>query len=475
MDPNNAAPQQPVPLSQAMETDEGGGSKKKILSIVIGLLVLGALFAAIYIFVVPRFFNASSGKAELVYWGLWEDPKIMNEIIADFNKQYPDIKITYKKQDITSFDDYVVRLTTRIDQGKEDVPDIFRYHSSWPIQLRGYLLPLPSDVVSSLELDTQYYNVIKKDLQFNGAYYGVPLQVDTLALFINDDIYKGGDFASVPDNWNSLADAAVTLTVPDETGKIKTAGVALGTFDNISHASDILSMILVQNRANLYDIAGTTKKNAVDALGDKFYARFTLGDANGAGKTWDNGLENSKVAFTKGNLAMFFGYSWDIFEIQAKNPSLKFSVVPVPHINAERSETIASYWVEGVSSKSKHQKEAFIFLKYLGQKSTLQKLYKLESQIRSFGELYPRRDMKSLLSSNPLLKTFLDQADNATSTPFASDTYDGAMNASLNLYMGNAVNEILGGTSPETAIDTLGAGEAKVLSNYALPATTTKK
>lgn len=474
MNPNNSA-QQPIPLSQTVAVEEGGGGfKKKLLSIIIGLFVLSAIIALVFVFVVPRFFQGGSGKAELVYWGLWEDPKVMNEIIADFNTKYPDIKVKYEKQDITNFDDYVVRLTTRINKGVGDVPDIFRYHSSWPIQLRGYLLPLPSDVVTSLELDTKYYNVIKKDLQFNGAYYGVPLQVDTLALFINDDIFKGGDFASVPDNWNALADSAVTLTVPDETGKIRTAGVALGTFDNISHASDILSMILVQNRANLYDLAGPTKKNAVDALGGKFYARFSMGDENGAGKTWDNGLENSKTAFTKGDLAMFFGYSWDIFEIQAKNPSLKFSVVPVPHINAERSETIASYWVEGVSSKSKHQKEAFTFLKYLGQKSTLEKLYKLESQTRPFGELYPRRDMKSLLSSNPLLKTFLDQADNAVSTPFSSDTYDGAMNAALNTYMGNAVNSILTGTSPESAVDTLGAGETKALSDYTLPAATKK-
>ncbi|MBP7832930.1 MAG: hypothetical protein KA035_04135, partial [Candidatus Levybacteria bacterium] len=122
--------------------------------------------------------------------------------------------------------------------------------------------------------------------------------------------------------------------------------------------------------------------------------------------------------------------------------------------------------VEGVSTKSKHQKEAFIFLNYLGKKETLEKLYKLESQQRLFGELYPRRDMKTLLVSNPLLKTFLDQADNAVSTPFSSDTYDGAMNAALNTYMGNAVNSILEGGSAESAIDTLGAGEAQVLKNY---------
>lgn len=477
MDPNTLSPQQPTLISTASEVEEGGSFKKKLLSIFIGLLVLGTITAVVFLFVVPRVFPSKPDKAELIYWGLWEDPKIMNEIIADFNREYPNIKIKYEKQDITNFDDYVIRLTTRINQGKEKSPDIFRFHNSWPIQLKGYLSPLPTDVVSALELETQYYNVIKRDLKDKdtGAYYGVPLQVDTLALFINEDLFKAADLPGAPTNWNNLTDYAITLTVPDESGQIKTSGVALGTFDNIDHASDILSMLFVQNRADLYNLAGKTKVNAVEALGNKFYTAFALGSENGGGKTWDKGMDNSKLAFTQGNLAMYFGYSWDIFEIKAKNPQLKFKVVSVPHINDERNETIASYWVEGVSAKSKHQKEAFTFLKFLGKKETLLKLYSLESKTRPFGELYPRRDMKNLLSSNPLLKAFLDQADTAVSTPFSSDTYDGAMNAALNRYLGNAVNSIIdGSTSPESAVETLGAGEAQVLSEY-ISATTTKK
>lgn len=461
MDPN--LPQQPAPIAQA-QPESGGGLMRKLVSIIIGLLVVIGVAAGVYFFIIPRFFPSGTGEADLTYWGLWEDPAVMNEIIADFNREYPDITVKYEKQDIKGLGDYVERLTTQIQNGKG--PDIFRYHNSWPIELRGYLLPFPKDVVSSLELETAYYNVVKKDLLMDGAYVGVPLQMDTLALFINNDLFKAADIVGPPKTWNDLTDMAATLTVPDETGAIKTAGVALGTYDNIDHASDIISLLFVQNRADLYNLGGDTRQNAIDALGI-YYTYFATGDENGRGKSWDSSLENSKVAFASGNLAMFFGYSWDIFEIKARNPELDFSVVPVPQLPPDRTETIASYWVEGVSSKTKHPKEAFEFIKFLGKKSTLEKLYALESKTRLFGELYPRRDMQDKITEDPLLAPFVKQADTAVSTPFSSDTYDDAMNAALNTYLGNAVRSILNNnTSAESAIDTLATGEQEVLSRY---------
>lgn len=462
-----SAPQQPAALTPDMMPEDSGSSlKKKILSIIIGLIVVGGVIALVFMFIVPRFFPSKPGAAELTYWGLWEDPAVMNEIIADFNREYPQIKVKYERQDIRGLGKYIDRLTTRIQNGTG--PDIYRYHSSWPIELKGYLLPLPATTVNALQLDSQYYNVVKKDIKINGAYYGVPLQIDTLALFINDDLFKAADIKAAPTTWNELTDMAATLTVPDEQGNIKTAGVALGTFDNIVHASDIISLLFVQNRADLYNLAGPTKQNAIDALG-VYYTYFAKGDEEGRGKTWDANLENSKVAFANGSLAMYFGYSWDVLDISGRNPELNYSVHPVPQLPPDRKETIASYWVEGVSSKTKHSKEAFLFLQFLGKRETLEKLYALESKQRMFGELYPRRDMKSLLSKNPLIAPFLNQADDAVSTPFSSDTYDDAMNAALNTYLGNAVNSILNNSSsPESAIDTLGAGETQVLDKYKL-------
>lgn len=78
-------------------------------------------------------------------------------------------------------------------------------------------------------------------------------------------------------------------------------------------------------------------------------------------------FDSSMVMFARGRLAFYFGYSWDIIALRASNPELSFSIYPVPHILG-REQSIASYWVEGVSVKSPHQKEAMEFIKFLAQK-----------------------------------------------------------------------------------------------------------
>jgi multiple sugar transport system substrate-binding protein len=295
-------------------------------------------------------------------------------------------------------------------------------------------------------------------LQKNGAYFGIPLGIDTLSLFINEDIFKSAG-REPPGTWDDFIATARALTVKDQAGNIKTAGAALGTFDNVDHASDILSLLFIQNGADLLDLGGAGKKNAVDAL--DFYVSF----AKDEGAVWSANMPKSKLAFAKGELAMYFGYSWDLYDIRALNPNLNFKIVPVPRLPG-RSMTIASYWAEGVSSKTKHPKEAFEFLKFLAKKENISRLYENETKILGYGRPYARKDMAGLLSVSPLYP-FVAGAENAFSTPFSSDTYDGGFNSVLNAYLNNAVNSVLNGSvSTDTAIDTLAKGVSGVISRY---------
>lgn len=451
--------QESQPIEGGVPIESGGGSgMKKIISLAIGLILIIVLVILAVVFILPRFKSSEPQEAELVYWGIWEDAQAFREVADEFTKSHPNIKIKYEKQDIKGLGKYVDRLSTRIGNGTG--PDIFRYHNSWVTEVRPLLLPFPQDVVKSLQLD-KFYKVVQDDLRVNGAYYGVPIQFDTLSLFVNVQSFAAAGINEYPSTWDDLANIARKLTVKDAAGRIVSSGAALGTYDNIAHASDIISLLLIQNGANLLDLNGTSKQNSYDAI--DFYTSFARGDA----KVWDDTLENSKLLFAKGNLAMYFGYSWDIFEIKALNPNLEFAIVPVPHLPS-RNATVASYWVEGVSSKTKFSKEAFEFLKFLASKETMENFYSKESKIRLFGSLYPRKDMADLLKTNTLIYPFVEQGEIATSAIFSSDTHDDAMVSSLNSYLENAIRSVVTENgSPQSAVETLSQGVNQVLSKYA--------
>lgn len=421
-----------------------------IKAAIFGLILLIILFLALRF--VPSFLTKTQEKVTLAYWGLWEDNRTIQSVINEFQKENPNIEIAYTKFEIKQ---YRERLLARSESGKG--PDVFRFHNTWLPQLSSLLLPLPTDTISKVAFQNDYYPVVQQDLVKNGAIYGIPLEIDTLALFANTDLFRAFG-ANIPTTWNDFDAVARSLTVKDGDGNIKTSGAAMGTFDNVTHAPDIISMLFAQNGADMRYLTNTMQ-SASDTL--DFYTSFGKGE----GKVWDETLDPSVVAFAKGNVAMYFGYSWDIFTIKALNPKLSFTVSPVPYL-PQSNKTIASYWVEGVSTASKHQKEALQFLKFLAKKETAQKLFTEQSKTREFGEPYARVDLADTLKDNQLLYPFVAQGESAVSTFFAGDTYDNGLNSQMNGYLGNAVRSVLGNTSSTTAVEVLSQGVDQVLGQF---------
>lgn len=423
----------------------------KILKIVLGIAVMLTILFLVLNFVLPKFFPAKINKITLTYWGMWEDLPPIAPIIADFEREHPNIKIEYSKQDIK---DYRERLITRSNNGNG--PDIFRFHNTWVPQLQDLLLPIPSNTISKEDFSKNYYPVAKNDLIKSGAIYGIPLQIDTLNLYINTELLQAAGLKP-PTSWIEFGSHARQLTVKDENGNIKTAGAAMGTSGNITHAPDIISMLFAQNGVDFANIASNINA-ANDAL--SFYSSFALPSGN----VWDSTLDQSIRAFASGSLAMYFGYSWDFFTIKSINPTLTFDIFPVPSLPGQNA-TVASYWVEGVSSKSKHQKEAFLFIKYLSLKETSQKLFTEQSKTRNFGEPYARIDLADSLK-NSVAYPFVASAPIAISSFFVDGTYDNGLNSQMNTYLFKAVDSILEGSSSQSAAETLSQGVTQVLKQY---------
>ncbi len=439
------------------------------------LIGAGILFFILAILLFNIFKNKGVTKqVTLKYWGLWEEESVMNGIIADFEAKNPNIKVEYKKN---LKDGYGGRLSGRLAKSGEieDVPDIFRIHNTWIPSFRDNLAVVPKETVTKIGLDTDFFDVYKSDLMESGEYLSVPLMYDGLVMFYNPELLDKAQ-VQVPNNWWDLKKSAVKMTERDESGKIKVAGVALGLVENVDHWSDILGLMIKQNGVNLSIVSSDNEKKLKDVL--DFYTLFKTSD-----RVWDETLPNSTQYFASGNLAFYFGPSWRIFDIQALNPNLKFEVASMPQlpttssvstdkIGAEAELTNihwSTYWTEGVNNKSKYQKEAWKFLEFLSSAESLEKMYQADSQIRSFGQIYPRKSMVEKISSNPKIKPFVDTANKATSWYLASETGDEGIDVEMQKYFGDAINSIIikNGSSGD-AVKTLISGVSQLKQKYQL-------
>jgi len=330
----------------------------------------------------------------LNYWRVWDGPDAFSGIIAAYRALHPNITVKYRK---LRYEEYEREL---VDGFSEDRgPDIFSLNAGWLRRYENKIAPLPAQItmaysvvtgsiqkqetvelrtspsITVKQLKEQYLDVAVGKAVIGDKIYGLPLSVDAMVLFYNRDLLNNAGITEIPRYWNEDFQADVKkLTKQDADGKIVQAGVALGTAGNIERYSDILSLIMMQNGAEMVTPAGTVAFHRIPAgVSDKSYVpglealRFYTDFANPVKEvySWNKEMPNSLEAFIEGRLAFFFGYSYHLPQIRARAPRLNFAVSPMLQIE-DNSQNInfANFWLETVANKSQYQNEAWDFIQF---------------------------------------------------------------------------------------------------------------
>lgn len=393
----------------------------------------------------------------LKYWGIWDSPKVMNQIRQDYNQLKPHVDIVYEKK---SPQQYRETIEAQISLGKG--PDIFQFHNTWTPMLTQELTPIPESVISSSTFKDEYYPIIFKNLRnAKKEFVGAPLGVDGLGLYWNEEIFQAAGIAKPPSTWQELAQTAAKLTVRDTAGNIRTAGIALGTASNVDHFSDILGLMILQNGGDLKTPTGTNSADALD-----YYVQFAKGNNN----VWDESMPKSTVAFTGGSLAMYLAPSYRAAEVKTENPLLKFKVAPVPQLQGG-DISWGSYWAIGVSKAidDKRQLEAAMdFLKYLQSNETLIKLYSESAKTpgRFIGLPYPKKALAQNLAADPIVGAYVTDAPFMSTFPLVSQTYDNGLNDEIIKAYEKAVNTVSAGGEASKALQVTAQEITKTLQKY---------
>lgn len=339
----------------------------------------------------------------LTYWRVWDDSDSFAEIIKSYNALHPNIRIEYRK---FRYEEYEKELLNAMAEDRG--PDIYSIPANWLGKYKSKIQPMP-DTISmaypvltgtlkkettiqmktnrSLTLkelqanfvETVYEDVVMPDFdektkKTKENIYGLPLFVDTLAMFYNKDLFNNAGIAEPPAYWNKTFQQYVQkLTKQNTKGEIIQAGVSLGGSRNVSRASDILAALMMQNGATMIDgsdqvVFAQSLRNAGQDFNPGIEAlRFYIDFANPAKEvyTWNDSLDNTVTMFESNKLAMMFGYNYQLEAIKADAPKLNFGIAPLPQIeNSAQKINIANYWIETVAKKSKYKNEAWDFVQF---------------------------------------------------------------------------------------------------------------
>lgn len=371
--------------------------------------------------------QAAIKPVTLNYWTIFNDVTELKKFAEGYQKIRPYVTINIKQVRVDEFEKMFTNALA------EDVaPDIVSISARDIRKYQSKLVEMPASVkVSTVMIKggqfsqqtvvtpetksmptagavkSSFVSTVYNDAVINNKIYGLPIALDTMAIYYNRDLLDQAGVSELPKTWDEFMKAVSAGTRFNEKGDIIQSGVALGTSKNVPRAFDVLSLLMMQsgvkmtaggrvNFAEGVDVAGS-KHPAVTAL--RFYTDFA--QPTKEVYAWNDKMGDALEAFTRGKVVFYFGFAYDYPKIKARAPQLNIEVMPMLQLNEKAPANVANYWVESVVKKSKHQNEAWDFVVYMLKPENIKKY------------------CEATLRPTPLRAQIDDQKENVAIAPFA--------------------------------------------------------
>ncbi len=314
------------------------------------------------------------------------------------------------------------------------------------------LLTIPNTTVSAEDYANTYLDIANK-FTVQGGIKAFPILIDPLVMYYNVDLLKSEGVLIPPKDWVEFANLTEKIVRRQDNGIIDRAYAALGEYDNVDHAKDILFAMLAQVGVNLsfYDVSLSSYTSGLTRTSSKvqdqqfasrlsrevliYYTEFA--NPTKPSYTWNKSFKSSREAFLAGDLAIYFGPGSEVEYMKTRNPNLNFAIAPIPQAYPEKKITKGKIYSLGflVTSKDPNSTYADVmkFFNTYDMNASLADSIKLASA---------RRDV--LLKSN-LAKTNPDVSVIHNSAIFAETWLDPNADASDDIFS-KMINSVVTGT-----------------------------
>ncbi len=326
-------------------------------------------------------------KAKLTLWSYQEgdNPKVLQQLIGDFNASQDQVQVVYE---YIPFANFKQKLTVSVmaqdmaDLVIIDNPDNAAYAAL------GAFADI-SDLVASWEGKDKFFAGPWKSTQYNGKQYGIPIDSNDLALYYDKKALKEAGL-KVPTTWDELKAAAKKLT------KGPRFGLAISAPKNEEGTFQYIPWILSTG-------ADVTKVNTPEAIKSLTFLRGLITDKSMSPEVinWTQG--DCQKQFSAGKAAMMINGPWNIGSIKRDSPDLDFGVALIPR------DKVFSSVLGGENlaiTKSAKRDAAWSFVKWFASKENENKYNALTGTFPSRGDAIAVNDV---WTKDPILAAFLDE------------------------------------------------------------------
>ena len=306
--------------------------------LIISLFGIILLVGVILVFSVLNKPTPKPATVQITIWGVWDESSDLQFMIRSFNNLHPYIKIAYSK---IRYEEYEKRLLEGWAIGNG--PDIYAIPNSWVTQYsQNFIFPMPAKTrvtyyttkkvlfkteteieprtetsLTPANIKRDYITVVYDDIVRNGKIYGLPFGMSTLSMYFNRDLLSQANIVQPPQTWNEFTNIVKKSAIIDENDETIRAAAALGTYDNIPNASDIVTLLMMQNGTNMTSNKGVIQFNQASPTDPTYIPaeqalRFYTDFAN-SGKsvyTWDEDMPDALNKFASGELTFLFAYPY---------------------------------------------------------------------------------------------------------------------------------------------------------------------
>lgn len=334
--------------------------------------ILVAIFLAFFVFAVLIFSgliklgNSSNStnqpQGKVVVWGTFSAPDIF-KVFQDATGKNQDLSITYvRKNEATYQQDLIESFANGTG------PDLFFVTPDMVIKNENYIYKIPYTSYPEKTFRDSFIDGADVYLAKDGA-IGFPVVVDPMVMYYNKDILSNAGISQPPKYWDELFDLNSTLTNKKNDGTILQSMIALGRYDNVSHAKDILSTLFLQSGNQMIKRTDTGYVPVINESSSSagispaetvlnFFVEFS--NPSDTAYSWNRALPNSIDMFTGGKLAFYLGFGSELFTIQSINPNISFDVSEILQTrNATVKRTYGKIYALAVNKKSKNITSAF--------------------------------------------------------------------------------------------------------------------